>query len=319
MSGSAGKLQHLGDGAWAWLMLPGSWNQSNVGLITDGSAALLVDTLVDEQLTTEMLDAMREQTGFGAGTIATLVNTNENSNHTWGNRCLINATIYASDFSAAEMATDSGPQQIGKLLGVAGSMGELGQWLLDRWSGYAFESVVLRQADRTFTGETTLQVGGKNVHLIQVGPASTPGDVIVYSPADRVVFAGDAVFVDNTPFTWNGSVGGWIEVCDRILAMDVDAIVPGHGPVTDQAGVRRMQDYLRYVDQEARVRHAAGMSAWEAAQDIPLERFAAWPDPGRLAVTVGTIFRELDGDASPANPLEYFGRMQQLDAKYAGN
>ncbi|ATE64673.1 MBL fold metallo-hydrolase [Rhizorhabdus dicambivorans] len=312
-----------GSGAWAWLMPTGGWNQSNAGLITDGDEALLVDTLVDERLTAEMLDAMRSRTGFGADNIGTLVNTNENSNHSWGNRLLVNATIYASEPSALEMAEDTGPQQIGKLLGAAGGMGELGQWFLDRWGGHQFEGLEVRPPDRSFTGQLSLKVGDKDVHLIQVGPASTPGDVIVHSPADRVVFAGDALFVGNTPFTWNSSVTSWIAACDRIMALDADVIVPGHGPLTDKAGVKRMQDYLRFVDRETRRRHAAGMDSWQTAQEIAEElargELGHWPDGGRLAITVGTIFREIEADDAPPNLIEFFSRAQQLDKKLAAN
>lgn len=306
-----------GKGAWAWLLLPGTWNHSNAGLIVDGDEAMLIDTMVDERLTAEMLDAMRAATGFGADNIRTLVNTNDNSDHTWGNRLLTNATIYASEASAREMADDTGPQQIGKLLAAAPSMGELGEWFLEKWGGFRFEGLVLRSPDRTFTGEITLRIGDKDVHLIQLGPANTAGNVIVHSPADRVVFAGDILFVDNTPFTWIGPVGNWIRACDRIMAMDVDVIVPGHGPLTDKVGVKRMQDYLTFVDREARKRHAAGMNSWEAAQDIALGEFGTWPDTGRIAVTVGTIFREIDSDISPPNLIEVFGRIQQLDKKHA--
>ncbi len=94
-------------------------------------------------------------------------------------------------------------------------------------------------------------------------------------------------------------------------------IVPGHGPITDKAGVKRMQDYLIYVDNEARKRHAAGMNSWEAAQDIALGSFSGWEDAERLAVTVDTIFREINDDHSPRKILELFGRMAQLQRRYA--
>nr|WP_176392359.1 MBL fold metallo-hydrolase [Sphingomonas sp. CDS-1] len=310
-------LRNLGGGIWAWIAPPGTWNYSNAGLITDGDEALLVDTLVDERLTGEMLDAMRTATGFGADRIATLVNTNETSNHTWGNGLLKAATSYASAAAAQEMATDTGPQQIGKLLGAAPGMGELGQWFIDKFATFDFEGLTPSGPDRTFSSEITLKVGKKDVHLIPVGPANTPGDIIVHSPVDRVVFAGDVISVGVTPITWTGPVSGWIKACDRIMALDVDTIVPGHGPLTDKAGVRKMRDYLTFVDQEARKRHTAGMDAWATAQDIALGEFARWPDQGKLAVTVGTIFREIDQDASPPNLVEYFERIQQLDKKYA--
>ena len=99
--------------------------------------------------------------------------------------------------------------------------------------------------------------------------------------------------------------------------MDVEAIVPGHGPITDKASVKEMQSYLAHVDREARQRHAAGLSSWDAAQDIRLGSFGAWEDAGRLAMTVDTVYRELNQDASPPNVIELFTRIQALEKRYA--
>jgi cyclase len=155
------------------------------------------------------------------------------------------------------------------------------------------------------------------VYLIEVGPAHPRGDVLVHVPKDRVVYTGDILFIDGTPIAWAGPVRNWIKACDRIMAMDVDAIVPGHGPITDKPGVRRMQEYLEHVDRETRKRHAAGMGSWEAAQDIALGSFGAWEDAGRLAVTVDTIYREIDRDAAPPNVVELLNRVMQLEKRYA--
>lgn len=52
-------LNNLGNGAWAWLAHSNSWGWSNAGLIVDGEQSLLVDTLYDLRLTSEMLESMR--------------------------------------------------------------------------------------------------------------------------------------------------------------------------------------------------------------------------------------------------------------------
>ena len=64
---------------------------------------------------------------------------------------------------------------------------------------------------------------------------------------------------------WAGPIANWI-AGDLILDMDVDVVVPGHGPITDNSGVRG-GDYLALVDGEARRRHDRGMTAAEAARD----------------------------------------------------
>jgi cyclase len=311
-------VHDLGRGLWAYLQPTGTWGYSNAGLVTDGDEALLVDTLFDERLTAEMLRALKDATGFGADDIATLVNTHSNGDHTFGNRLARKATIVASAATAHEMAHEAPPAMLAELMKNAASMGEVGAFFQRIFGPFDFAGVTLRLPDRTFSGEERLRVGDKEVHLIEVGPAHTAGDVVVHVPADRVLFTGDILFVDGAPIAWAGPVARWIAACDRILAMDVEVIVPGHGPVSDKSAVERMRDYLAHVDREARKRHAAGLSSWEAAQEIALDSFASLPDGERIAVTVDTIYREIEGDESPRDVVELFGRMVRLEHRFAG-
>ena len=94
--------------------------------------------------------------------------------------------------------------------------------------------------------------------------------------------------------------------------MDVDTIVPGHGPITDKKGVVEVKGYLEYIYQEAEKRYEIGMSAQEAAKDIDLDRYATWTDGERVAVNVASIFRELKGDKTHPNKVDLFGRMAEL-------
>ena len=71
-------LHDLGNGCFAWLQPDGSWGWSNAGLVTDGDASLLVDTLFDLKLTRAMLAAMRDAAPRATAAIGTLVNTHSN-------------------------------------------------------------------------------------------------------------------------------------------------------------------------------------------------------------------------------------------------
>jgi glyoxylase-like metal-dependent hydrolase (beta-lactamase superfamily II) len=310
-------LHDLGKGAYAYLQPSGTWGFSNSGLVVDGDQALLVDTLFDEKLTAEMLDVMRDCTGLGADRIGTVVNTHSNGDHTFGNRLVRNAVILASEATAREMQEEGNPQRLALLKRNPEVLGEAGAFFKRIFEPFDFAGVTFRLPDRTFSGRLDLKVGDKRVELIEVGPAHTGGDVIAFVPANRVVYTGDILFVDGTPIAWAGPVANWIKACDLILGLDTDVVVPGHGPITDKGGVRRMQEYLVFVDGEARKRHAAGMDSWQAAQDIALGSFGKWLDAERLAVTVDTIYREINGDSSPRNVVELFGRMAELERRYA--
>jgi cyclase len=310
-------LHDLGNGAFAYLQPSGTWGFSNAGLLIGGDRPLLVDTLFDERLTAEMLKTMQDATGFGADRIGVVVNTHSNGDHTFGNRLATNAVIIASEAAAREMREEGNPQTLAALMKNADAMGDVGAFFKKIFGTFDFAGVTMRLPDRTFTGEHEIKVGDKQVRLIQVGPAHTAGDVIVYVPANRVIYTGDILFIDGTPIAWAGPVSNWIKACDRIAALDADVIVPGHGPITDKAGVKRVRDYLVLVDRETRRRHAAGMTPWEAARDIALGEFGSWADAGRLAVTVDTIYREINADTSERNLMELFGRVVQLERRYA--
>jgi len=293
-------LHDLGNGCWGYLQPNGSWGYSNAGLITDEGQTLLVDTLFDLALTREMLDAMRAAVP-AAAQIGTLVNTHSNGDHTYGNQLVQGAQIIASTACYNEMREQGQPLAPGSIRRDWKKMGPGGAFFQEvMGSRFSAEGVVLTLPTRTFDRELTLHVGAKEVRLLELGPAHTRGDVIVYVPQDRTIFAGDLLFIDGHPITWGGPIKNWIKACDLMLSWDVETVVPGHGPLTDKTGIRAVRDYFDYVQKEARKRFDAGMAMEEAARDISLEPFARWLDPERIVVNVATCYREFaDESAAP--------------------
>jgi cyclase len=304
-------LHDLGNSVYAYLQPDGTWGWSNAGIITDGEASLLIDTLFDLKLTREMLDTMRKSIP-AASHIDMLVNTHANGDHCWGNELVTGAQIIASARTAEEMTTAISPTVVAMLLKRAQELGQLGEFLSHAFGSFDFDNITLTLPTKTFEDELILKVGDKEVHLIEVGPAHTLGDTLVYIPADRVVFTADILFIGGHPIIWAGPTSNWLRACDRILAMDVETIVPGHGPITDKKGVVEVKGYLEYIYQEARKRYEAGMSAQEAARDINLDRYATWTDGERIAANVASIFRELKGDQTRPSMVEMFERMAEL-------
>jgi cyclase len=303
-------LHSLGHGVYAWLAPDGSWGWSNAGLIVDGEESLLVDTLFDLDLTRTMLRTMRDAEPL-ARDINTLVNTHANGDHCHGNELVCGAEIIASTASAAEMA-ELPPEAMAAILEAASDMGPVGEYFLHCFGQFRFEDIKHTPPTRTFDKELDLQVGDKPVHLIEVGPAHTRGDVLVYSPNDRVVYTGDILFIEGTPIMWEGPVENWIKACEIIEDMEVDLIVPGHGPITDKHGVHAVKHYLQFVRDEARSRYDAGMTAFEAAKDIKLAEYSAWSDPERIAVNVDTLYREFSNEDAATDIFELFSRMAEL-------
>jgi cyclase len=304
-------LHDLGNSAYAYLQPDGTWGWSNAGIVVDGEASLLIDTLFDLKLTRDMLDTMRKSIPAAAH-IHMVVNTHANGDHCWGNELVAEAQIIASARTVEEMTTAMSPTMLATLLKRASELGQLGEYLSHAFGSFDFDNITLTPPTKTFEGEFTLKVGDKEVHLIEVGPAHTLGDTLVHIPADRVVFTADILFIGGHPIIWAGPTSNWLRACDRILEMDVDTIVPGHGPITDKKGVAEVKGYLEYIYQEAEKRYEIGMSAQEAAKDIDLDHYATWTDGERIAVNIASIFRELRGDQSHPKMADSFMSMAEL-------
>lgn len=304
-------LHDLGNGGYAWLQPDGGWGWSNAGLIVDRGESLLVDTLFDVPLTREMLAAMRKAEPKAAAQIKTLVNTHHNGDHCYGNECCEGAEIIAHKL-AKEAMTHEGPELLVGFLKAAPQLGDAGAFLTKCFGAFDFKSVTQTLPTTTFETELTRQVGDKTVKIMHVGPAHTPGDALVHVPSDKTVFTGDILFIEGHPIMWEGPVSNWIGACDRIMAMDVETVVPGHGPITDKKGVAAVRGYLSYVRDEARKRFDAGLAAFDAAQDIDMSDYDNWGDGERIVVNVATLYKEFSGDQTPNEPAALFGQMAAL-------
>lgn len=303
-------LHELGNGCFAYLQPDGSWGWSNAGLISGDGHSMLVDTLFDLRLTADMLDAMKPVTSDAP--IGTLVNTHANGDHCWGNELVTGAEIIASKACAEEMI-ELDPSVLGAFVD-AGGEGEVGAFMQHCFGAFKFDDITLTPPTTTFEGRLEVDAAGTKVELIEVGPAHTRGDVLAYVPAAKTIFTGDILFIDGTPIVWAGPFANWIEACDLMLELDLETIVPGHGPVTDKNGVRGVRDYLSYVEAEARERYEAGMTVAEAARDIALGQFTTWGEKERIAVNVDTVYRQLGGSGGGPDIAEMFTLMAQMHA-----
>lgn len=340
-----GGLAEVGPGIHAWLQPNGLLGESNAGLVIGDGASLLVDTLWDPRLTRHMLAAMAPL--IAKAPIETLVNTHSDGDHWWGNQELARAEIVATDAAAAVMAEQSPAEmkRFGLLAGalrLAGSLpvayprrgdvAAIAAYVAEALAPFAFDEVRLVAPTRTFSGRLDLDVGGREVHLIEVGPAHTPGDLIVWVPDARVAIAADILFIGVAPIMWAGPLERWVAALERLLELGAQRLVPGHGPVCGPDEVRRLLDYWRWLDQAAGQRLDAGSSPAEAARELvlgdePAERgFAGWLAPERALINVRTIDAHRRGIAKPPGPRELvdaFFRMallaRDLDAQHGGD
>ncbi|QCX74664.1 Hydroxyacylglutathione hydrolase [Streptomyces sp. YIM 121038] len=299
-------LHQIAADTYTYLQPSGTWGFSNAGLVVSGDEGLLVDTLFTVPQTHAMLDEMTR--ALPRLTINTLVNSHSDGDHWWGNQLLPDAAILASEAAAAAMRRD----RLHELFASPGTV-PLPRVAEDMRETFDFTGITPTLPTRAFSGELEVTVGRRTVRLIEVGPAHTTGDVLVHVPDAAVLFAGDILFIGGHPVIHSGPVENWIAACDLILGLDVETIVPGHGPVVGKPEVRAFRHYLERVRDHAVRAHQAGVPVLQAAREMDLDGFPNWDDPERLVLNIGAVYRELNGDGTPAEE-ELMGHLDEYAA-----
>ena len=305
-------LHQLGNGAYAWLQLDGGWGWSNSGLIVDDDQALVVDTLFDVPLTRDMLAAYADASK-AAKNINMVVNTHHNGDHCNGNCCCPDAKIIAHRATAEHMALEP-PTLVQGFLDMAPEMGELGKYVTSCFGPSISIRLIRKSPTHCLTKTPPFMLAAKKcICCMSVGAHARR---YAGTRARRPHGLYRRHIVHRRPSDlWEGPVQNWIKACDRILDMDVETIVPGHGPITTKAGVEEVRHYLATMRHEARLRYEAGMSYKEAAFDIALGVFDDWGDRERIVVNCATMFREFGAPEEPEIAELFAGMAEYAHAR----
>lgn len=319
-----GGLVEVADRVWAWLQPNGGLGESNAGLVVGTGESLLVDTLWDAGLTDAMLVAVDQVAAEAGAPLSRLFNTHGDGDHWYGNGQLPPGVEIIATDAANEQMREEPPAMLSRLapLGPAAGLAARVPVLPGRsqlrgiaaFGAYEFGGLEPRRPDRPFSGSLGLEVGGRRVELIEVGPAHTAGDAIAWVADARVAFAGDILFNGVTPIMWAGPVRNWMAALDRIEALEPDVVVGGHGPPGGLAEVRAMRDYWAWLRREVEAAGDEGAAALaERLVRSPQFRDAVWGDwrnPERNLVNVVRIQAERGGAA--AKPLGTLERLRLL-------
>ncbi|MER7515763.1 MBL fold metallo-hydrolase [Streptomyces sp. NPDC126499] len=236
INGRAGRWAELG---WERLTdsvgrrrLPG-WD-ATVGLVVAPGAVLLYDTGATLAQGAELRAQVAELTGGREVTHIAL--SHPHFDHVLGTAVFAGAEV----FGAVGMDTLL-PREREALRTDAVRHG-----VDEREAAEAAEALVAPR--HTVSGEWTLDLGGRQVLLANVGPGHSGHDLVLLVPGEReIVFCGDLVEESGEPQAGPDAIPSrWPDALDRLLALGgEDAVyVPGHGAVVDAAFVRRQRDEL---------------------------------------------------------------------------
>lgn len=283
-------LVEVADGVFAYLQPPGGWCLSNAGIIRDGAGAMVIDTLATERRARALVDCVDR---LSPGPRRLVVNTHHHGDHNFGNHLFGDAaTIIAHEQARAEM----------EATGLA---------LTTLWPDVDWGDVRVTLPTVTFQDRLTVHLGDRRAELIYVGAAHTTNDVVVWLPAERVLFAGDVVLSGEAPFMLMGSIAGSIDALNRLRALEPERVVCGHGPVADAGAIDVTLEYLTWIQSLAKEAAGSGLTPLEAARQADRSRFAELGAPERIVGNLHRAYAEL-GDAPRGVPLDVVSIFREM-------
>ena len=224
---------------------------SNSGFVVTPAGVVVIDALGSPELARRLLAEIAKVT---KKPIHTVVLTHYHADHIYGLQVFkdLGARIVAHGAAREYLTSDTAR------LRLESSRQELWPWV--------DEKTRLVPADEWLTGSKVLTVGGVRFDIQPVGPSHTAEDLVVYLPQQKVLFAGDLVFRNRIPFVGQADSRHWIEAMQSLLKFDTRWVVPGHGPISNdaKADMTLTRDYLIYL-RESMGRAAKDMEPFESA------------------------------------------------------
>jgi cyclase len=290
-------VEEVAEDVFAYVQPEGGWCVNNAGLIRSGGHGVLVDTAATEYRTALLartVDALLD-----GRPPAWVVNTHFHGDHSFGNAAFDRSPVVAHVRSRVEA------EQAG-----------LGMTTL--WPDVEWGRLRVRLPDLTLDRGGALHVGGRRVELLHPGPAHTTGDLMVWLPDERVLFAGDVVMSGVNPYCLMGSVAGTIGALEAAARLEPLVVVPGHGPVAGPAVLDENIGYLRRVQALAADGASAGRSGLETARTAGGGDFAHWRESERLVSNLDRAALELDGELPLGAPIDVLGSFADMIALHGG-
>ncbi len=232
------------------------------GLISGSQASLLIETMLNERLNSQV-----QSLAAGAPTYA--VNTSAHGDHSYGNMYMsadtliiqhVNAKNYIDQYLDADKA-----------------------FMIQNFgTGRGIEEITARTGDILVPegGQLTLDLGGKLVDIIDFGFAQTGGDLFVWDPDAKVMWTGNAIVAAKPALPWllDGNLVETLATLTKVYDfLPVDArIVPGHGVVMAREDLKWHIDYLSAVQAGVQAAISDGLSLEQTVERVKLDEFRGY-------------------------------------------
>lgn len=240
---------------------------SNSTFLVGKDGILVVDTGVDAKEGSKLLAAIRSVSNLP---VTYIVNTHYHPDHQGGNSVVgPNAVIISTEWTREHTISLNKMQP----------------------------SANFQPANLTFTDQLTIHLEPHTATIYFLGKAHTSGDALVYFPEQRALATGDLFLTRCSPAMDDGSARNWILALDHVLAMPLDAVVPGHFELAGKPELKRFRDYLDDLYGQVKALRDKGENVQEVRRDIHMEKYADFRQYPKYEATFAdnaeTIYHQL--------------------------
>tara|TARA_B110000014_G_scaffold196048_1_gene145101 strand:- start:1581 stop:2426 length:846 start_codon:yes stop_codon:yes gene_type:complete len=273
------EIVELGTGVFARLHA----GLTNAGIIIGDESVLVIDSLRVPSFARDLIEDVRHVTDKP---IRYVVDTHSHWDHAWGNEEFPDATIIAHSNARKEMLDVEWNRQWREKVVAAG----------DPWSEEA-KLVNITPPDLTFENTMQLYFGGREINLVYLGKAHTSGDIFIHLPEEKILFTGDVAQDGGIPFLGDSYPTDWLSTDDRLIEIESDQFVSGHGPIGNHAALVDARDFIHELVGNVMTSIAENEPQHSASNTVVTKmqyRFGHWRGFESLADKVPEVYHKLN-------------------------
>jgi cyclase len=252
----------------------------NVAVLKTGAGAVIVDTMTFTMQGSRIRRLAESLTGEQ---VVMVINTHYHGDHTHGNPGFLPGT---------------------QVLSTTRTLEHLNTLDAAYWTGDA----ALLLPNHTFEKDLEVRLGSKTLQLLHPGRGHTDGDLVVVFVEDAALHAGD-LFVNrvypNIDLKAGGTVREWPDTLDAVLALPFTQVIPGHGALSDRAGLEQFQRFMRQLAAVGADAKAKGLSLDDTQRQAVLTEDAGYQTmeiPLLVSLNRNSVIRSAWEEATGVKP-----------------
>jgi cyclase len=241
---ASASVQKIGADLYAYISQNDA--SANSTFLVGDKGILVVDTGLDAKEGGRLLEEIRKISPLP---ILWIVNTHYHPDHRVGNNALAPDALVISTAYTRNQVLRGAKRQAGAKLPT--------EYVLNA----------------NFEKEVSLFIGNHEVRIYHPGLAHTLGDLIVYFPDEHAISTGDLFLNNSCPAMDEGSIENWIKALERILALPVEHVVPGHFDVGKLSDVQHFHDYLADLRDQVAAMYRRGFTLAQVKRGLKMEKY----------------------------------------------